>query len=169
MYTSAVVLRRELLQASGGFDPRLSNFEDWDMLWRVARMGSIATLPEILVLHRSHPGNTPTIWAEAATPWLAVNRKHLAELAGSPNGAEERRGRANLLMNMALGEYWRRNLWASRCWMWRAIVADPRILAQPGYYLWCAPLLHALLPHPVADRLIERIKPDRYITAEVTA
>lgn len=169
MYTSAVVLRRPLLQTTGGFDPRLSNFEDWDMLWRVARSGTVATVEETLVLHRAHPDNTPNIWALAAIPWLAVNRKHLAELGAGAIGAEERRGRANLLLNMALGEYWRRDLPASRRWMWRALATNPRILAQPGYYVWCAPLLHALLPHAIADRLIARGHGDPYTNPALLA
>jgi GT2 family glycosyltransferase len=164
MYTSAVMIRREVLLASGGFDPRLSNFEDWDVLWRVARAGEVATVRESLVLHRTHPGNTPTIWAQAAIPWLIVNGKHLDEIAADPRGAEDRRARANLLMNMALGEYWRRDLAASRRWMWRALLADPKVLARPGHYVWCAPLMHALLPHALAERAIDRIQPDRYLT-----
>ena len=39
MYTSASVVRRDALRWSGGFDPRLSNFEDYDVLWRIARDG----------------------------------------------------------------------------------------------------------------------------------
>jgi glycosyltransferase involved in cell wall biosynthesis len=166
MYTSAVVIRTSMLRESGGFDPRLSNFEDWDLLWRIARMGKVETVPETLVLHRTHAGNTATVWNEDAEPWLAVNRKHLAELDGFPRGPEERIARGNLLVNMALGEYWRRNLGASRRWMLRAIASAPRILARPGHYVWCAPLLHALLPHFLAQFLIDCIGPDRYLTPE---
>lgn len=164
MYTSAVVLRRGLLSVTGGFDAALSVFEDWDLFWRIARHGAVATVPETLVLHRSHPGNTANIWEEIAAPWLLVNRKHLEEISRGTLGSDERRGRANLLLNMALGEYWRRNLPASRRWMWRALVADPRLLSRPRYYVWCAPLLHSLLPHWIAEKLIARIGPDRYIT-----
>jgi glycosyltransferase involved in cell wall biosynthesis len=166
MYTSAVMVRRDALLASGGFDSQLSNFEDWDLLWRLARAGEVATVRESLVLHRTHPGNTPTIWAEAAIPWLIVNGKHLAEIGGAPRGVEDRKARANLLVNMALGEYWRRDLAASRRWMWRALRADPSVLAKPGYYVWCAPLLHTLLPHALADRAIDWIRPDQYLTSQ---
>ena len=166
MYTSAVVLRRDALRLSGGFDPRLSNFEDWDLLWRLARMGRVATVSEQLVLHRTHPGNTPTVWREAAIPWLTVNRKHLSELDAGAKGPVERRARANLLMNMALGEYWRRDLAASRRWMWRALAADMSILKEPAHYVWCAPLLHALLPHRLADALATRITGEHYATAD---
>jgi glycosyltransferase involved in cell wall biosynthesis len=164
MYTSAVVLRRDLLRRTAGFDPRFSNFEDWDLLWRVARDGEVATVREALVMHRTHPGNTPTIWADNAAPWLAINRKHLTELEDVPVGPETRRARGNLLVNMALGEYWRRNLPASRAWMRRALRANPGpLLARPTHYVWCAPLVHALLPRPLADRVLARIRPDLYL------
>ncbi len=162
MYTSAVVLRRELLRQTGGFDPRLSNFEDWDLLWRIARSGKVETVQETLVLHRTHPGNTPTVWADDAAQWLAVNGKHLWELRGVRLGPEERRARGNLMLNMALGEYWRRDLAASRRWLWRALLADPGVFARTERYVWSAPALHAALPRPIADRCITRISPDLY-------
>ena len=166
MYTSAVVLRRDVLRQTGGFDPRLSNFEDWDMLWRVARAGEVATVRHPLVLHRTHPGNTPTVWTEDAAPWIAVNRKHLSELAQGPQGPQERRARANLFMNMALGEYWRGRLMASRLWMLRALLANPRLLARSTHYVWCAPLLRALLPGPLAELIMSRTGGDRYVDLE---
>ena len=161
MYTSAVLVRREALRTSGGFDPRISNFEDWDVLWRIARSGRVIAIEEPLVMHRTHPGNTVTRWVAVAEPWLHVCRKHLAELprSGDPR---TRRARHNLLLNLSLGEYWRRNRWPSRRWMWRALLADPRPLRNPGYYMWGAPLLHAFLPRPVADALVKRWGVDPY-------
>lgn len=163
LYTSAAVVRREALQVSGGFDPRLSNFEDWDVLWRIAKGGRVVTVPEPLVLHRTHPGNTTASWAEAAEPWLEVMRKHLRELQPTESGPAARRARHNLYLNMSLGEYWRRRHWASRWWMWRALLVDPRPLRNPGYYMWGAPLLNAFLPAFVADAFAERWHVDRYL------
>jgi glycosyltransferase involved in cell wall biosynthesis len=162
MYTSAVIVRRETLRTSGGFDTRISNFEDWDVLWRIARDGRVATLSEVLVSHRTHPGNTQTRWMHDAEPWLLVNRKHLAELATRPMTPTLQRARHNLLLNLSLGEYWRRHRWAARWWMWRALLVDPRPLRNPGYYMWSAPLLHAFLPRPVADALIRAWRVDPY-------
>lgn len=163
LYTSAAVVRREALQASGGFDPRLSNFEDWDVLWRIAKGGRVVTVAEPLVLHRTHPGNTTASWAEAAEPWLEVMRKHLRELQPTESGPAARRARHNLYLNMSLGEYWRRRRWASRWWMWRALLVDSRPLRNPGYYMWGAPLLNAFLPALVADAFAERWHVDRYL------
>jgi glycosyltransferase involved in cell wall biosynthesis len=163
MYTSAVVLRRGLLRETGGFDPRLWNFEDWDLLWRVARLGAVATVREPLVLHRTHDGNTPTVWTEAAVQWITVMQKHLAELKQTIGHPEERRARRNLTINMALGEYWRRDLPASRRWMWRALLSNPGLLATVNW-VWGAPLLHACLPSFLAARLVTRFGWDNYGT-----
>ena len=165
MYTSAVVLRRGILHAiGGGFHPDLWNFEDWDVLWRAARAGEVATVPETLVLHRTHPDNTPMVWAESAVQWISVIRRHLAEAEAHAGTPGMRRARRNLLLNMSLGEYWRRDLSASRRWMWRALWADPGLLLHPGYYVWAAPLMHALLPHSLADRVVVRYGMDNYPT-----
>ncbi len=165
MYTSAVVVRRDAFEASGGFDPRLSNFEDWDILWRIARTGRVMTVREPLVRHRVHPGNTPTNWIENAEPWLYVCRKHLAELPAASRDPVLRRARHNLLLNLSLGEYWRRHRWASRWWMWRALGVELRPLRNPGYFTWSAPLLHAFLPRFIADRLVRAWKVDPYENA----
>src|SRR5262249_7826929 len=109
-------------------------------------------------------GNTPTIWNESAITWLAVMRKHLVELRNSANGPSDQRALRNLLVNMSLGEYWRRNLGASRRWMWRAILTDPGLLKTFGYYVWGAPLMHACLPHAVAARLVQWTGVDDYRT-----
>ena len=50
--------------------------------------------------------------------------------------------------------------------MRRALFADPRILARATHYVWCAPLMHALMPRPLARRFIARIGPDCYFTHE---
>jgi GT2 family glycosyltransferase len=164
MYTSAVIVRRETLRTSGGFDTRISNFEDWDVLWRIARDGRVATCTDVLVSHRTHAGNTPMRWTHDAIPWLLVNRKHLLELTGRPMTPDLARARHNLLLNMSLGEYWRRHRWAARWWMWRALLASPRPLRNPGYYMWGAPLLHAFLPRPLADKLVKAWHVDPYAT-----
>lgn len=161
MYTSACVLRRSLLPQIGGFDPALSNFEDWDVLWRAALVGRVATVAEPLLLYRSHAGNTSvtTTWPRAATPWLIVNHKHLAAVHGQ---WRHRRARHNLCLNIALGEYWRRNLGASRYWMLRALALSPRPLLRPAYHVHAAPLLHALLPAAIAAKIITHFHCQNY-------
>lgn len=50
--TYAVVVRRDLLRAVGGFDESLPRLQDWDLLLRLARRTRFAFVPEILVRGR---------------------------------------------------------------------------------------------------------------------
>jgi glycosyltransferase involved in cell wall biosynthesis len=54
---SNVVVRAEILEAVGGFDPGLRRTEDWDLWIRVARTGPPACVCEPLVAYRFHAGN----------------------------------------------------------------------------------------------------------------
>ncbi len=162
IYTSTVVVRRALLQATGGFDEQLAHFEDWDLFWRIARQGRVVALKETLVQYRRHAGNTPMRWAQEAEPWLYVMRKHLAALEPSDTAPTLRRARHNLLLNLALGEYWRGDRRASRQWMLRALRADPRPLYRPVHPVWSAPLFSALLPAVAADLLVRVLGVDAY-------
>jgi GT2 family glycosyltransferase len=51
---SAVVVRRSLLQQTGGFDERLSFAEDWDLWLRLAELSQVDFVPEPLVAIRLH-------------------------------------------------------------------------------------------------------------------
>lgn len=169
LYTPTVVVRRALLEATGGFDPMLANFEDWDLFWRITKMGRVVAVPETLVQNRRHPGNTPMRWVQDAEPWLYVMQKHLAALSASDATPTLQRARHNLLLNMALGEYWRGDRRASRRWMWRALRADVRPLRRPGHPVWAAPLLSAFLPSTLADVLVDACGADAYRIDRVPA
>jgi glycosyltransferase involved in cell wall biosynthesis len=52
---SRVAVRRDILEAAGGFDESLPSGQDWDMWVRAARMGRVACVPECLV--RRHLGH----------------------------------------------------------------------------------------------------------------
>jgi glycosyltransferase involved in cell wall biosynthesis len=54
---SNVVVHAEVLEEVGGFDPGLSNNEDWDLWIRLARAGLPTSVPHPLVALRLHPGN----------------------------------------------------------------------------------------------------------------
>jgi len=162
MYTSTVVVRRRLLEASGGFDARLANFEDWDLFWRITRQGRVVALPDALVQYRRHRGNTPMRWVQDAEPWLYVMRKHLAALDASDDAPVLRRARHNLLLNLSLGEYWRGDRRASRRWMWRALRENLRPLGRAGHPVWSAPLFSAFFPARVSDWLVRVLGVDAY-------
>ena len=58
MFTSTVVVRRERLREIGLMDEAISSLEDWDWYLRAALVTKIATVPEPLVLYRTHGANT---------------------------------------------------------------------------------------------------------------
>jgi glycosyltransferase involved in cell wall biosynthesis len=54
---SAVIVRSDALESSGGFDGRLRNAADWELWLRLARRGPPAVVDRPLVAYRLHPGN----------------------------------------------------------------------------------------------------------------
>lgn len=56
-FSSAVVIRREALESVGGFGTDLVILSDWDMAIRLARAGTLRSVPDPLVLYRHYPNN----------------------------------------------------------------------------------------------------------------
>ncbi len=54
---SSVLVRAELLRETGGFDPRLSVFADWDLMLRLLRLTSAAACAEHLTAYTEHASN----------------------------------------------------------------------------------------------------------------
>ena len=52
--TSCGLVRREVFDAVGGFDPDLPAIEDWEWLIRVARLYDFVAVPEVLAVYRDH-------------------------------------------------------------------------------------------------------------------
>jgi glycosyltransferase involved in cell wall biosynthesis len=73
---SNVIVRRDTFERMNGFDPRLTNGEDWELWIRLADASFPAWVPEPLVGYRIHPGNasldTSTVWTAVET----IEREH---------------------------------------------------------------------------------------------
>ena len=54
---SSVLVRAELLRETGGFDPRLAVFADWDLMLRLLRLTSAAACAEHLTAYTEHASN----------------------------------------------------------------------------------------------------------------
>lgn len=162
MYTPAVVVRRTAFERSGGFDPALSRFEDWDVFWRIARDGTVVTVPEVLVSVRVHDGNVEPRWAALAEPFSRVAEKHLAEIAALAHTPTLRRAEHNLQMNRALAALWRGDRAAAREWLRRAQRVDGAPPLRPWHPTWGALLLHTALPSALADLVASLLGVDRY-------
>ena len=66
VWTSTVLVRRSAVMAAGGFDELLSRAEDWDLWVRLAELGEITVVPEVLVDRRWVPLAPATAWAARA-------------------------------------------------------------------------------------------------------
>ncbi len=53
---SSVIMRREALEAAGGYDERIAVAQDYDLWLRMSRVTRMANVPEPLVLRRLTPG-----------------------------------------------------------------------------------------------------------------
>lgn len=53
---SGSMVRRDLFEAVGGFDERLSTSADWDLYGRIGRRARIGFVPEVLLRYRVHDG-----------------------------------------------------------------------------------------------------------------
>jgi glycosyltransferase involved in cell wall biosynthesis len=76
--TSAVIVRRALLDAIGGFNPTLRSCQDWDLWLRLARLTRFACVPEILtVLHVARQGRITSSGSARLSGHLYMYRTHL--------------------------------------------------------------------------------------------
>ncbi len=75
--TSSVVLRREALEAVGGFASPVRVAEDWDLWLRLAAAGfGFVSEPGALVRYRRHPGGLTADVAALARCQLELHRAH---------------------------------------------------------------------------------------------
>ncbi len=101
---SGLVVRMAAARACGEFDCALRGVEDWDYVWRLARQGTFAWVPEALVLYRTHPSNLSTGHNHMESEREKLLRKHFPGLAGAPETwpAAARRGLAHTRFNAAI-------------------------------------------------------------------
>ncbi len=75
---SSVLMRRALVEASGGYDPAFEVAQDYDLWMRMSRLTRLANLAEPLVVRRLIPGrvsaarDSARLRAEARIRWRAV-------------------------------------------------------------------------------------------------
>lgn len=65
-----VLARRSAYDAVGPFDEQLHGAEDWDMLIRLSRLGSLAFIDEVLLDYRRHDNNLGAKPTVAQQAWL---------------------------------------------------------------------------------------------------
>jgi glycosyltransferase involved in cell wall biosynthesis len=84
----ASIMRREILEAVGGFDEGLTAAEDLDLWIRIAEQGwPIGRIPDPLVLYRRRPGSLSTSTLRLRRTTAAIYDKAALRLAGRPEAA----------------------------------------------------------------------------------
>ena len=87
---SGILIRRDVAQRIGGYDASLGRSEDIDFLVRLARLGVITSIDEVLVKYRRAPGQRSQAttarqrgrqWTLAHMVWSAPNRGERWRLA----------------------------------------------------------------------------------------
>jgi glycosyltransferase involved in cell wall biosynthesis len=87
VFTGAVFQRREVLDESGYFNPKLNAAGDWELYLRIAARRVFAFHPESLAVYTQHASQMTTGWDRMALEFCDTRRAHLA--SGAPLGAEE--------------------------------------------------------------------------------
>jgi glycosyltransferase involved in cell wall biosynthesis len=87
VFTGAVFQRREVLDESGYFNPKLNAAGDWELYLRIAARRVFAFCPDPLAAYIQHPSQMTTGWDRMALEFCDTRRAHLA--SGAPLGAEE--------------------------------------------------------------------------------
>jgi glycosyltransferase involved in cell wall biosynthesis len=89
---AAVVYRRAVLERTGGFDPRLSALEDYDLYLRVTRTHPVACHDHVVAQYRRHPAAMSRDMLNMLRMALFVlreQRPYLAAHAGATDAYEE--------------------------------------------------------------------------------
>ena len=157
-----VTYRRDLLEATGGFDERLRRCEDYDVYLRMARQHPIAGYPDLVAAYRRHGDNMSADHRAMLQTVLGVHARH-APPAG--DSAESRaawsegrqRWRRYYAEEMALARYRQRQggmpLSSSLAQLARIAVVSPRVAAR-DVFGGLRRRVAALLRRHLAERLV---------------
>ncbi|MCO7274146.1 glycosyltransferase family 2 protein [Cellulosimicrobium cellulans] len=74
-----LVIRREVFDAVGGFDPGYRQGEDLDLVLKAAALGPFAFVDDVLVDYRHHATNTTRSHRDLATSLRTILRRHRAD------------------------------------------------------------------------------------------
>lgn len=96
VWTSSVLVRRELVSQAGGFDPALRIGEDWDLWLRLSRLTPMLRVPRPLALYRMHPGSITKAPPDVNFKHLIVTRALERWGTAGPDGRHARMGDVRL-------------------------------------------------------------------------
>jgi glycosyltransferase involved in cell wall biosynthesis len=126
---SSWIVRRDVLEQIGCFDPELVILEDWDLSLRLARHGPTLNMEEPLTLYRQHPGNRSLNLDIHVSPGFRVLGRLFADPA-LPQDIRDRKREvyARFYTMLCGGAVRARRPVACLKWGTRAVLTDPRML-----------------------------------------
>lgn len=90
VWTSSVLVRRELLAGAGGFDEALRIGEDWDLWLRLSRLTPMLRVARPLAIYRMHPDSITKAPPDTNYKHLVVSRALQRWGTGGPDGRHAR-------------------------------------------------------------------------------
>lgn len=127
-FASCVVVRREAFDRIGGFGTNLVILSDWDMCCRLAKEGTLRSVPEPLVLYRQYPNNQSRSVEIHIWSGMRSMRRFFADPDLQPEiRSREQQVRARFYAMIA-GGYARNGKWGKGFhWACRALGTSPSV------------------------------------------
>jgi len=153
IFTSCVVLRREVFLELGGFDEGFDYLEDWDFYLRLAFKYKISVIASPLTLYRYHLEQSHK---QALTNGrIQVCQKHMNFLESPETKGRFRLARRNLAIHMGESYFMLSDYAKVRKWLGYAFRLDPSLAVRPvAGFLWLMPhLVGAFFPRIIISRL----------------
>ncbi len=128
-FSSTLVARRRAFERVGGFGEDLVILSDWDMACRLARAGTLRSVPQVLVLYRQYPKNQSRDVGIHWEPGVRSLERFFSDPFLDPSiRAQAPRVWARFYAMMA-GGYVRNREWKrAAAWAARAVRTSPRVL-----------------------------------------
>ena len=128
-FASCVVIPKKILDRIGGFGTDLVILSDWDMVCRLARAGTLRSVPDFLVLYRHYPSNqSRNVEIHIDSGEKSLRRFFAAEDLDPGLKAREARIWARFYAMLA-GGYARNRDWKKAIlWSWKAVRTSPAVL-----------------------------------------
>lgn len=82
--TQTLMVRRDVLERVGGFDPAMPALQDWELMLRVAPSGKVAFVPEPLVRQRFSANSLTRVADRRAQARLRILDRHAALFDADP-------------------------------------------------------------------------------------
>jgi len=86
----AMTIRRSAFERAGGYDERYRYSQDYELWWRMARIGRLYHIPRVLYRHRQHETSVTSRHGETQIEYAQeIRRQVIREWLSDPKGYEE--------------------------------------------------------------------------------